>query len=191
MTKILPLLTQAGSNQPAFTVVAPSLPNFGFSSLVTKKGFEARHCAEACHNLMQALGYTSYVTQGGDWGTWTTRNMGFLYPQSVKASHINMVRASAPKPTQNPLLWLQYMTTPYTEREKQDVVRTTWFKEQGSGYKGIQASKPQTLGYGLTDSPVGLLAWIYEKLHDWTDSYPWTDDEILTWVSICAYPPFF
>ena len=56
--------------------------------------------------------------------------------------------------------------------------------KEGSGYNEIQRTKPQTLGYGLADSPVALLAWIYEKLHDWTDNYPWTDDEILTWVSI-------
>lgn len=56
--------------------------------------------------------------------------------------------------------------------------------EEGSGYRTQQSTKPQTLGYGLADSPVALLAWVYEKLHDWTDSYPWTDDEICTWMSI-------
>lgn len=56
--------------------------------------------------------------------------------------------------------------------------------QEGSGYRALQSTKPQTLAYSLSDSPVGLLAWIYEKLHDWTDSYPWTDDEILTWVSL-------
>ncbi|KAI7576958.1 hypothetical protein KC316_g10469, partial [Hortaea werneckii] len=56
--------------------------------------------------------------------------------------------------------------------------------EEGTGYRLEQSTKPQTLGYSLTDSPVGLLAWMLEKLHDWTDAYPWTDDEILTWVSI-------
>lgn len=55
------------------------------------------------------------------------------------------------------------------------------------GYNVLQATKPQTIGYALQDSPVALLAWIYEKLHDWTDSYPWTDDEILTWVSLYAF----
>ncbi|KAL8991088.1 MAG: hypothetical protein Q9169_007950 [Polycauliona sp. 2 TL-2023] len=74
-----------------------------------------------------------------------------------------------------------------TASEKAGLERSAWFKNEGSGYSGIQATKPQTLGYLLNDSPVGLLAWIYEKLHDWTDTYPWTDDEILTWVSIYAF----
>lgn len=79
---------------------------------------------------------------------------------------------------------MQHALTPYSEFEKTGLARTQWFVQEGSGYNEIQRTKPQTLGYGLADSPVALLAWIYEKLHDWTDDYPWTDDEILTWVSI-------
>ena len=79
---------------------------------------------------------------------------------------------------------LQYAVTPYSKYEKAGQARSQWFKTEGNGYNEIQRTKPQTLGYGLNDSPVALLAWIYEKLHDWTDAYPWTDDEILTWVSI-------
>lgn len=74
--------------------------------------------------------------------------------------------------------------TPYNARDKAGFARTKWFAEEGTGYRLTQATKPQTLGYSLTDSPIGLLSWILEKLHDWTDAYPWTDDEILTWVSI-------
>lgn len=84
----------------------------------------------------------------------------------------------------SPVLALQHAVTPYSEFEKTGLARTQWFRQEGSGYNEIQRTKPQTLGYGLADSPVALLAWIYEKLHDWTDDYPWTDDEILTWVSI-------
>lgn len=72
-----------------------------------------------------------------------------------------------------------------TAPERAGLARSAWFQTDGSGYSGIQATKPQTLGYALHDSPVGLLAWIYEKLHDWTDGYDWRDDEILTWV--CVY----
>ena len=64
------------------------------------------------------------------------------------------------------------------------MVRSDWFMQEGAGYRLLQSTKPQTLAYAFADSPVALLAWIYEKLHDWTDAYPWTDDEILTWVSI-------
>ena len=124
------------------------------------------------------------VTQGGDWGCMITRIMGLLYPSNVMASHINMIRGGAPTWTSNPILSLRHLLTPYNTREKGGFARTSWFQKEGSGYRAEQATKPQTLGYGLTDSPVGLLAWIYEKLHDWTDAYPWTPDEILTWVSI-------
>jgi len=133
---------------------------------------------------MQQLGYNKYATQGGDWGFYITRTIGFLYPKSCLASHINMVRAFQPGWTKHPLLALAEAATPYTEFEKAGLERSKWFAEEGSGYKTIQCTKPQTPGYGVTDSPVGLLAWILEKLHDWTDDYPWTDDEILTWVSI-------
>ena len=64
------------------------------------------------------------------------------------------------------------------------MARSRWFEKEESGYKAIQATKPQSLAYGLWDSPVGLLAWIREKLHTWTDDYPWTDDEIITWVMV-------
>jgi len=133
---------------------------------------------------MQKLGYEKYVTQGGDWGTIITRTMGKLYPKACVASHINMPRGLPPSLISNPILALQSLLTPYTESENQGLARTQWFLNEGSGYRAQQATKPQTLNYAITDSPVGLLAWIYEKLHEWTDDYKWTDDEILTWVSI-------
>ena len=113
-----------------------------------------------------------------------TRIMGLLYLTHVKASHINLIRGAKPTLTSNPFLFLQNWLTPYNAREKAGFARSNWFLQEGSGYRAQQSTKPQTLGYSLADSPIGLLAWIYEKLHDWTDSYPWTPDEILTWVSI-------
>ena len=182
--KLLPLLNGGGETSPAFHIVAPSLPNFGFSDGVKRRGFGLCQYAETFHKLMQKLGYTDYVTQGGDWGCMITRTMGFLYPQHCKASHINMVRGGKPGWTSHPILALQHATTSYSARDLDGFARTKWFVEEGSGYRFEQETKPQTLGYALADSPVGLLAWIYEKLHDWTDDYPWSDDEILTWVSI-------
>lgn len=126
----------------------------------------------------------SPVTQGGDWGCMITRIMGLLYPDHVLASHVNMIRGGKPTWTSHPLLALQHALTPYNSRDRAGFARTAWFRNEGSGYRIQADTKPQTLGYALADSPVGLLAWIYEKLHDWTDAYPWTDDEILTWVSI-------
>lgn len=106
-----------------------------------------------------------------------------------------------PEFSKNPLLWLHHAIAPYSAEEKTGAVRDKWFQTLGTGYSDIQTTKPQTPGYGVTDSPVGLLAWIYEKMHDWTDAYPWTEDEgttvtcrltiictnynsVLTWVSI-------
>jgi hypothetical protein len=95
-----------------------------------------------------------------------------------------MDQGSPPKFTTSPLAAVAHAVTPYTAHEKAGFERTKWFTEQGSGYSREQATKPQTLGYAFADSPVALLAWIYEKLHDWTDSYPWTEEEVCTWLSI-------
>ncbi|KAL6247466.1 hypothetical protein RBB50_005812 [Rhinocladiella similis] len=169
---------------PAFHFVALSLPNYGFSEGVKKKGFALSQYAETCNKLMLKLGYEEYVTQGGDWGYYITRSMSLLYPQHCKATHINMDQGHAPSWTSHPSLALRHAVTPYTDAEKKGMERTKWFTAQGSGYRAEQSTKPQTLGYAVADSPVGLLAWIYEKLHDWTDSYTWTEDEVCTWISI-------
>ncbi len=110
--------------------------------------------------------------------------MGLQYPNHCKASHINLILGNPPKLTQNPLLALRHAVFPYDAREKAGRERSAWFDNLGYGYNLLQSTKPQTIGYALADSPVALLAWIYEKLHDWTDGYSWTEDEILTWVSI-------
>ena len=182
---ILPFLSKPGG--PAFHIVAPSLPNFGFSEGPKKRGFATAQYAETCHKLMLSLGYNEYVTQGGDWGFYITRAIGKLYPEHCKASHINMVRALPPTYSKHPLLALQQAITPYSEKEKAGFKRTEWFSKEGRGYYQEQSTKPQTLAYALNDSPVALLAWIYEKLHDWTDGHPWTQDEIFTWVSIYQF----
>lgn len=82
-----------------------------------------------------------------------------------------------PSPLREPLSFIAYLFTPFTPKEKEGLARTQWFQARGRGYFAEQSTQPQTLGYSLADSPVGLLAWIYEKLHNWTDSYPWEDDE--------------
>ncbi|CZT01177.1 related to epoxide hydrolase [Rhynchosporium agropyri] len=183
--KILPLLATPGG--PAFHVVAPSLPNFGFSEGPKKRGFAGAQYAETCHKLMLSLGYNEYVTQGGDWGFTVTRSIGYLYPNHCKASHINMIHAHPPTFKKNPILALQHSMASYTKKEEDGFERTEWFRKEGRGYNLTQSTKPQTLAYALNDSPVAVLAWIYEKLHDWTDGHPWTDEEILTWISIYQF----
>lgn len=124
------------------------------------------------------------MTQGGDWGFLITRAMGFLYPDHALASHLNFIMSVPPSPISTPLLVLQYLMGWYTPNEKAGLKRAQWFRDEGMGYNQIQGTKPHTIGFALADSPVALLAWVNEKPHEWTDSYPWTDEEILTWISI-------
>jgi hypothetical protein len=117
--KLLPLLKGGnGDGTPAFDIVAPSLPNFGFSQRISKPGFGLEQYAETVHKVMLSLGYDKYVTQGGDWGFYITRLLGVLYPDHVLASHINMIRANPPTFSTNPVLALQHAITPYTEAEQ-------------------------------------------------------------------------
>ncbi|KAI0079393.1 alpha/beta-hydrolase [Panus rudis PR-1116 ss-1] len=184
-SKIIPILTKGGSDQPSFHLVVFSLPGYGFSDAPKKPGFALHQYAEVGHKLMLALGYHEYVTQGGDWGHLITREMQRLYGNTyIKAWHTNIVFVGPPQFTKAPLKYLQHLVTPYRKRDKDGLARTQWFQTVSSGYLAEQSTKPQTLGYSLSDSPVGLLAWIYEKLVEWTDGYKWTDDEVLTWVSI-------
>ncbi|KAF9266802.1 alpha/beta-hydrolase [Marasmius fiardii PR-910] len=171
--KILPLLI---SGTPSFHVVAVGQPGYGFSEAPHKKGFNIPQYAELCHKLMVSLGYTEYVTQAGDWGHAVARVISSIYgPRHAKAWHTNVLVGSPPE---------SGSPETYTEAEKAGLDRWKWFTEKGTGYMHEHNTQPQTIGYSLADSPVGLLAWIYEKLVNWTDAYPWDDDEVLTWISI-------
>ncbi|KIW08863.1 uncharacterized protein PV09_00787 [Verruconis gallopava] len=182
--KIGEQLAKNPAKPPLFHLVAPSLPNFGFSDGVTKPGFGLAQYAETCHKLMLSLGYSRYATQAGDWGYWITRAIGHRYPHHCVASHYNMVFANAPGWTSQPLLALKAAIIPLSESERRARERSEWFASTSRGYNALQSTKPQTLGYSLADSPVGLLAWLYEKLNDWSDGYPWSDQELLTFVSV-------
>jgi len=184
-TKMLPLLTASEPGHPSFHVVAPSLPGFAWSEAVSKPGFRVTKYAELLNKLMLSLGYSEYVTQGGDWGHFLTRVCSSQYgPQHVKATHTNFPSAAPLSFKRNPIRYVMHLFTPYTQREREGVAAGRAFQLRGIGYLLEQSTRPQTLGYALADSPVGLLAWIYEKLVQWTDSYPWTDEEVLTWISI-------
>ncbi|KAH9480609.1 Putative epoxide hydrolase [Psilocybe cubensis] len=189
--KILPLLIQGTKEQPAFHVVALSLPGFGFSEAPKKKRFAFLQYAEICNKLMLSLGYDQYVTQGGDVGYTVTKTIASLYGgKHSKAWHTNYeaalpgqlvskyVESAPPELLSQPLSYLRNLVTRYTPAEKAGLAKTAWFRAEGMGYFMEQTTQPQTLGYSLADSPVGLLAWIYEKLVNWSDKYPWTDDEV-------------
>ncbi|KAG7443155.1 alpha/beta-hydrolase [Guyanagaster necrorhizus] len=185
--KLLPLLTKPSLEYLSFHVVALSLPGYGFSQAPTKQGFASAQYAEVGHKLMLALGYNAYVTQGGDWGARITRTVAAKYGGShAKAWHTNFPLGAKP-PISRPLLWLKDHLLPLDAAEKAGMQRSKLFDATGRGYFHEQATQPQTIGYSLADSPVGLLAWIYEKLINWTDEYPWGDDEVLTWVSIYLF----
>ncbi|KAI5892391.1 alpha/beta-hydrolase [Schizophyllum commune H4-8] len=174
--KIIPLLTAASEKHPSFHVVAVSLPGYGFSEAPTKRGFGLPEYAEICYQLMGTLGYTQYVAQGGDWGMSVARVLASKYGStSVKAWHTNFPFGHPD--TEHPI-------ESCTPEEQNAWRKTSEFRETEMGYVMVQGTKPQTIAYALTDSPVGLLAWIAEKLLSWGDEYPWTDDEILTWVSL-------
>ncbi|KAI0633455.1 alpha/beta-hydrolase [Trametes polyzona] len=189
--KMLPLLTAGPPEQPSFHVVALSLPGFGFSEAPKKKGFGPKQYAEVANRLMIGVGYDEYVIQGGDWGHYASDIAGYLatyYGQaSVKGWLSNYTNAVAPKFRTSPWLYLTHLVTPYSRKEKEGLAASIEFRTKGSGYMHEQATRPQTLGYSLADSPVGLLGWIYEKLVGWSDEYPWTDDEVLEWVSVYQF----
>ncbi|KAF2497903.1 alpha/beta-hydrolase [Lophium mytilinum] len=185
VTKILPELVKGGDDYPAFNVVAPSLIDFGFSSASKKSGFNVDQHAEACHKLMQALGYHEYVVQGGDLGSAVARILASTYgPTSCKAHLINNAAPAEPTAESHPALHAEVQATPLTDGELAGLQRTQEFSENGNAFYRLQSTRPMTVAYSLASSPVGLLAWIYEKLHDWADDYPWTDTEVLTWVSV-------
>ncbi|OJA12829.1 hypothetical protein AZE42_04238 [Rhizopogon vesiculosus] len=182
--KILPLLIDSSPEHPSFHVVAISLPGYGFSEAPRKQAFAMKQYAEVAHKLMLALGYNEYVTQGGDWGCLITRKMASEYGgKHHKAWHTNCPIVNPPS-WKSPLAFLALLLKPWSPEEKAGIERTEWFNTKGSGYIAEQSTQPQTLGYSLADSPVGLLAWIYEKLVLWTDNYKWSDEEALTWISL-------
>ncbi|KAI0683046.1 alpha/beta-hydrolase [Earliella scabrosa] len=185
--KLLPFLTEESTEHPSFHVVAISLPGFAFSEAPSKPGFAGPQYAELFTKLMMSLGYDQYVYQGGDWG----HILGLHLANVDGGRHLKAWHSNTPitKPTfstlvSHPRLLLSMLTLPFNKNAQDAIAITKRYFTLGFGYFYEQATKPQTLGYGLTDSPIGLLAWIYEKLVAWSDSYPWSDDEVLEWVSI-------
>lgn len=112
-----------------------------------------------------------------------TRAISLHYPDHCLAVHINVMPA---RPTLWRSFWLaaKYYLGLLSEDEQKGLFRSLWYLKHSSGYMILQSTKPNTIGFALADSPVALLAWVYEKLQEWTDEYPWTDQEILEWISI-------
>ncbi|KAJ3840916.1 epoxide hydrolase domain-containing protein [Lentinula raphanica] len=168
-----------------FHIVAPSIPGFTLSSSPSKAGFGLGKIANIYHKLMLKLGYESYLGQGGDWGSFILRSVALQHPSSLVGLHINFPVTLPPKPLSNPttLFWLaiRYLTAEEGKRLK----RMQWFLKAESGYSQIQRTKPQTVSYALLDSPIGMLAWIREKMQLATEeSYNWDTDTVITWTML-------
>jgi epoxide hydrolase len=149
-----------GNAADAFHLILPSLPGYGFSGKPKETGWGVDKIASVWAILMERLGYTRYVAQGGDWGAAVTTAFGAQAPAGLAAIHVNMVIA---RPTPEDMADM-------TEREKEGIASLQHYGTVGNGYSTQQKTRPQTLGYGLADSPVGQAAWIYEKFREWSDA---------------------
>jgi microsomal epoxide hydrolase len=181
--KILPMLTDparfGGDPGDAFTVVAPSLPGYGFSFQPGQPRFGVREIAELFGSLMtDVLGYRRFAAQGGDWGSFITSRLGVTHADRLVGIHLNLMPVRRDLKVASP-----------SEEEKTYLEQLNRWLAEETGYQWIQGTKPQTLAYGLTDSPVGLAAWIVEKFRTWSDcggdvERSFTKDELLTNVMI-------
>ncbi|WP_254528829.1 epoxide hydrolase family protein [Natrinema gelatinilyticum] len=152
-----------GDPSAAFHVVAPSLPGFGYSGPTRERGYDVPAMTDVVAELMERLGYDRYVAQGGDWGALVTALLGANYPDRVDAIHTNMLFLNpASIEAEDPVELLD-------EQGRTDYRETAEFRDGETAYHDIQATKPQSLAYGLTDSPAGLAAWIVEKFRTWSD----------------------
>jgi len=145
----------ADEGTPGFDVVVPSLPGYGFSDAPLEPGMHPGRIAERMHTLMTLLGYERYVVQGGDWGAIVGARLAHAHPEALIGLHLNFP-ALAPDDAQ-------------TDEEREAADRSARWRARESAYGAMQGTKPQTLAYGLTDSPIGQLAWILEKFWAWSD----------------------
>lgn len=153
------LLADGVGGGPGFDVVVPSLPGFGLSEAPREPGMHPGRIAERMHALMAELGYARYGVQGGDWGAIVGSRLAHARPGAVLGLHLNFPAGLvAPPPDEPP-----------PDEEAAWRERMTEWRELEGAYGRIQGTKPQTLAYALTDSPVGLLAWIIEKFRAWSD----------------------
>jgi pimeloyl-ACP methyl ester carboxylesterase len=158
-----------GRAEDAFHLVLPSLPDYGFSGKPRDTGWDAIHIASAWTELMRRLGYGHYVSQGGDWGAIISHVMAIQAPEGLLGIHVNMP-ATVPTAIAKVLSNSDPMPLGLTKEEQKAFASLDAFYKSGSAYSAIMMTRPQTLGYGLSDSPAGLAAWIYDKFAAWTDS---------------------
>jgi len=149
-----------GDASDAFHVIAPSLPGFGFSDKPTETGWTVEKIAETWGQRMARLGYSSYLAQGGDWGSAVTTAIGAIDAEHCAGIHLNMPWVRPDPAT---------MGDP-TDEETDGLTALKFYQDWDSGYSKQQSTRPQTVGYGLVDSPSGQAAWVLEKFYAWTDN---------------------
>ena len=180
---LVPLLTDPqahGIDGPAFDVVIPSLPGYGWSSRPKRRGVTTHYTAGLWHRLMRRLGYEHYGAQGGDFGAAVATFMALSDPKPLLGIHLSNLELP---PYTGP------GARPLSGAERTYLTQYQRWSEVDGGYKAIQSTKPQTLGYGLNDSPVGLAAWIVEKFRAWSDCHGdverrFSKDELLSTIMI-------
>lgn len=170
-----------GDAADAFTVVCASLPGYTWSGPTTEPGWDARRTADALVELMDQLGYPRFGYQGGDWGGLIGGQLAHAHPDRLVGLHLNLV--ATPPPDAGALAGL-------SDRDTAWLAEFAAFRSSGSGYSAIQGTKPQTLSYGLNDSPAGLAGWVVEKFRAWSDcdgdvESVFSKDDLLT--NITAY----
>ncbi len=160
----IPALTDptahGGEARDAFHVVCPTLPGYGWSEKPTETGWGPERIAAAWAELMESLGYERYVAQGGDWGAIVTTELGRHAPERLIGIHLNYAALSLNELSAVPDL---------TPEERDALERMQRFRGEGRGYSIEQGTRPQTVGYGLVDSPAAQCAWIVEKFQQWSD----------------------
>ena len=158
----------------AFHLVIPSIPGYGFSGPTREAGWTTDRVAAASAQLMARLGYARYGAQGGDWGAFVSPQLGRIDPDHVVGVHVNAATFGfIPFGAVDP----EELAT-FTDAEKTRLDRLNQFLSDMNGYFQVQATRPQTLAYGLTDSPVGQLAWIVEKFQAWTHGSEVPEDAV-------------
>jgi pimeloyl-ACP methyl ester carboxylesterase len=177
-----------GKAEDAFDLVIPSMPGYGFSGKPTGTGWDADHIATAWDVLMKRLGYKKYVSQGGDWGSVVADKMAKQKPEGLLGIHVNMP-ATVPADVAIALKNGDPAPEGLSVKEKAAFESLNKLYTKGGGYAAMMVTRPQTLGYGLSDSPVGLAAFFYDKFNDWTYSggdadKSLTKDEMLDDISL-------
>jgi pimeloyl-ACP methyl ester carboxylesterase len=151
--------SHGGDPADAFHVLCPTLPGYGFSDKPARPGWDTERISDAWHALAGRLGYANYFAQGGDWGAAVTTQIGVRHGDACRGIHLNMPIVAPDPDTMDSL----------TDLEQRALACMKHYQDWDSGYSKAQSTRPQTLGYGLADSPAGQLAWIVEKFWSWMD----------------------